>query len=158
VWLAVLINVIKCPNGNLQSAASFSHTTRGACWFKLREKDFMKSAFDYNAQGCGAVGKGVGVAGREPIDMSSPLLGGKTSGRGATVDMDWAQGTSDMVGTEEGAGGADTGMEACMAGHTSRLARLCFLRACKKTSGLGPSPVRISKRKTKSVFFPRATE
>jgi hypothetical protein len=87
----------------------------------------MKSAFDHIAGGGGMVGKGVGVTGREPIDTLSLLLGGKTSGRGATVDVDWAQGTSDMVGTEEQAGGADTGMEACVAGHTSRLARLCFL-------------------------------
>jgi hypothetical protein len=52
-------------------------------------------------------GEGVGVTGREPIDTSSSLLGGTTSGKGATIDVDWAQGTSDMVGTGKGAGGAD---------------------------------------------------
>ena len=54
-----------------------------------------------------AAGEGVGVTGLEPIDMSSSLLSSTTLGKGATVDMDWAQGTSDVVGTGVGAGGAD---------------------------------------------------
>jgi hypothetical protein len=70
----------------------------------------MKLAFIRTTQGGGATREEVGIAGREPINMSSSLLGGTTSETGATIDVDWAQGISDVVGTEEGAGGADIGV------------------------------------------------
>jgi hypothetical protein len=54
-----------------------------------------------------AAGEGVGVTGLEPIDMSSSLLGSTTLGKGATGGVDWAQGTSDVVGTGVGPEGAD---------------------------------------------------
>jgi hypothetical protein len=98
----VLIAVTICPHGSLQWAASFSHDSRATVWSRLQGKDLRKSALVHMAGGCGAADKGVSVARREPIDMSSPLLGSKTLGESATIDVDWAQGTSDVIGTGEG--------------------------------------------------------
>jgi hypothetical protein len=70
-----------------------------------------------------------------------------------------ARGSRDVAGARKGKGGCGTGSRACdVAQCTSRLAWLCFLQACQKTSGLGPlSLVRISRRNTKRTRLPQAT-
>jgi hypothetical protein len=68
-----------------------------------------------------------------------------------------AGGANDMAGAKEGTEGAETGMEAVVQAHTSRLAQLHFFLVLQKTSALMPSPSRISSKKTKRVLLPLLT-
>jgi hypothetical protein len=93
------------------------------------------------------------------IATSSRVGVGVTLGgvEGTACVVTGAEGAGHVAGARGGTEGAGTGGGAVVQARTSRLAQLCFFLALQKTSALIPSPLRISSKKMKRVFFPLLT-